>query len=128
MGALELFLREQSYRFWMRWFNNRFFFLHGIILVALGFPLTFYNGQWSTFVFIVGLFMVVTGPFVIIYPEKIRESFSEISLEMGEEAVKWLVLFDSAVRLVIGIVLLYCALVSYFSSSVNISFMRSWYF
>ncbi len=128
MGAIELFLRERSFRFWMRWFAHRLFFLHGIILVLLGFPLTFYNGKWSTFVFIVGLFMVITGPFVIVYPEKIRESFGEISSEMGEETVKKLVLFDSAVRLIIGIIFLYCALSTYLLSSRNVSMMLSWYF
>lgn len=128
MGTIELFLRESSFRFWMRWFEHRLFFLHGIILVLLGFPLTFYNGKWSTFVFIVGLFMVITGPFVIIYPEKIRESFGEISSEMGEETVKKLILFDSAVRLIIGIIFLYCALSTYLLSSRNVSMMLSWYF
>lgn len=127
MGALELAIRERSYRFWMRWFAHRLFFIHGILLVSLGFPLTFYNGKWSTFVFIVGLFMVITGPFVIIYPEKIRESFEEISSEMGEDVVKKLVLFDSATRLVIGIIFLYCALTTYLLSSRNVSMMLSWY-
>lgn len=117
MGAFELYLRERSFQFWIQWFTHRLFFLHGIILILLGFPLTFYNGKWSTFVFLVGLFMVITGPFVIIYPEKIRESLGEISSEMGEETVRRLVLFDSAVRLIIGITFLYCALSTYLFSS-----------
>lgn len=127
MGIVEMILREQSYRFWMQWFSHRLFFLHGVLLVILGFPLTFYNGKWSPFVFGVGLFMVITGPFIIIYPEKIRESFGEISTEMGEDAVKRLVLFDSAVRFVVGLVFLYCALATYFSSAFHASFIRLWY-
>ncbi len=128
MGTAELCLRKRFFQFWMRWFAHRLFFLHGIILVLLGFPLTFYNGKWSTFVFLVGLFMVITGPFVIIYPEKIRESFEDISLEMGEDTVRRLVLFDSAVRLIIGIIFLYCAISTYVLSSENVSMMCLWYF
>ncbi|MCX7679067.1 MAG: hypothetical protein N2316_07585 [Spirochaetes bacterium] len=127
MGITEIALRQQSYKFWMRWFSHKLFFLHGVALVLLGFPLTFYNGKWSTFVFIVGLFMVITGPFIIIYPKKIRESFDEISAEMGEGAVQQLVLFDSAMRLVIGMVFVYCALTTYFSSAFSAFFNFLWY-
>lgn len=110
MGSAELTLRERSFRFWMRWFAHRMFFLHGAVLIALGFPLTFYSGKWSAFVFIVGLFMVLTGPFILIYPEKIRESFSEISSGVGEESLRGLVVFDAAVRVVVGMLFVYCAL------------------
>ncbi len=110
MGSVELTLRERAFRFWMRWFNHRLFFMHGAALIILGFPLTFYNGKWSAFVFIVGLVMVLTGPFILIYPEKIRNSFSEIGSEAGEESLRGLVVFDAAVRVVAGILFVYCTL------------------
>lgn len=110
MGSAELTFRERAFRFWMGWFAHRLFFLHGAVLIALGFPLTFYDGKWSAFVFIVGLIMVLTGPFMLIYPEKIRESFSEISSEAGEESLRGLVVFDAAVRVVVGLLFIYCIL------------------
>lgn len=110
MGSVELTLREHAFRFWMRWFGHRLFFLHGAVLIVLGFPLTFYNGKWSTFVFIAGLLMVLTGPFILIYPEKIRTSFDEIAEEAGEESLRGLVVFDAAVRVVAGVLFIYCAL------------------
>ncbi len=110
MGSVELTFRERAFRFWLKWFRHRFFSLHGVLLIALGFPLTFYKGAWSTFVFIVGLVMVLTGPFILIYPEKMRKSFDDISQEAGDGALRGLVAFDAFARVAIGAAFAWCAM------------------
>ena len=109
-GSTELTFRERAFRFWMRWFSHRLFFLHGALLIVMGFPLTFYNGKWSTFVFITGLVMVMTGPFLLVYPEKFRNNVGEMEQQTGEGAIRGLLIFDAAVRVIVGTLLVYCVL------------------
>ena len=109
-GSVELTLRERAFRFWTRWFSHRLFFLHGALLIITGFPLTFYNGKWSTFVFITGLVLVLTGPFLLVYPDMIKSNIDEITRETGESAIRGLVIFDAVVRIIVGTLLLYCVL------------------
>jgi len=103
-GSLELVFSRQAYRFWEKWVASRFFPLHGILLIAAGLPLTAYSGTFSTFIFIVGLTVVFTGPFVLLYPEKIRSSFRDVSREEGEIFQRRLVRFDGILRILCGVV------------------------
>ena len=114
IGLTELIAPAGSYRLWKRWTWNRFFYIHGIFLIAAGFPLTIYKGHFSGILFVIGLIIVLTGPFVLIYPEKIRGVFSEAEKEMKPESIKQLIYFDSAMRI--------C-----FAAILYISFYRTFY-
>jgi len=75
LGIAELTAPSMMYGFWRKWVSSRFFFIHGMLLIVAGFPLTVYKGEFSGVLFIIGLVIVLSGPFVLIYPEKIKKSF-----------------------------------------------------
>ena len=106
IGLLELMLSSRAFRFWLVWINNPAFPLHGLLLVAGGMPLTMYGGPLSAFVFTMGLFAVFTGPFVLLYPDKIRVAFRQASIEEGEEFQRRLVRIDGFLRCVCGGILI----------------------
>ena len=83
---------------------HRFFPVHGLILIVAGMPLTVYSGTFSTFIFVFGVTVVLTGPFILLYPEKVRASFKEAAVLEGENFRSYLVRFDAIVRLFCGIV------------------------
>lgn len=103
-GLLEFFFSSRAFRFWERWIMHRFFPVHGLFLIVAGMPLTAYNGTFSTFIFVFGVTVVLTGPFILLYPEKIRASFKEAAALEGENFQSYLVRFDAIVRLFCGIV------------------------
>ncbi len=102
LGTIELSFPERAFRAWKRWVENRFFPLHGVLLIAVGFPLTFYRGPFAGAVFSVGLFIVVTAPFIIVYPEKIRKMFHEVDSGISPAGIKTMVLFEAFVRIAVG--------------------------
>ena len=103
-GSLELFFGRRASSFWEKWIENRFFPLHGLLLIAGGLPLTAYNGTFSTFIFAVGLTVVFTGPFILLYPDKIRSSFREVSHDEGQNFKQRLVRFDGILRILCGLI------------------------
>jgi hypothetical protein len=109
-GLAEVTNPRKFYSYWSRWINHRLFFLHGIFLIILGFPLVFYKGYLSLVVYIFGCTALFTGPFIIIYPEKLREFYSSLVLEMEWENLEKLVYSDGALRISLGVFLIYCYL------------------
>jgi hypothetical protein len=111
-GTVELVMPARMFAFWKAWVGNRFFFLHGAFLIALGFPLTCYNNApMSTFVFGFGLVLVFTGPFLLIYANRIRKLFTATTTDMDESSIRHLVFFDAGIRLIIGAAFVYSYLV-----------------
>jgi len=104
-GLTELAAPVKSYGLWKRWIGNRYFFVHGFFLIAAGFPLTIYGGYFSGILFAIGLIIALTGPFVLIYPEKIRAIFDEAGKDFNEMSVKKLMYFDAAMRVVFSLIL-----------------------
>ena len=104
-GAVELAAPVKAYRYWRGWINNRFFPVHGIILMAGGFPLTIYSGYLSGILFFIGLFIVLTGPFILLYPEKIRKAFDEAEIDLTEGGIRKLIYFDSVMRIGFAVIL-----------------------
>ncbi|HON78720.1 MAG TPA: hypothetical protein PK544_09540 [Spirochaetota bacterium] len=102
IGIFELLMPGKAFLAWKKWSRNRFFFLHGLMLITIGFPMTFYKGAFSAAVFVIGLIIVLTGPFVLLYPEKIREMFHVMSTEMPEQSVHRIVLFEGIIRIIVG--------------------------
>ena len=106
IGLFELLMPGKAFLAWKKWSGNKFFFLHGLILITAGFPMTFYKGVFSTAIFIIGLTIVLTGPFVLLYPEKIRDMFRVMSVEMPEQRVQRIVLFEGVIRIIVGALLI----------------------
>jgi hypothetical protein len=104
LGLLELVFPMKAFAAWKKWSSNRFFFLHGIVLIAGGFPLTLYRGPLSTLIFIMGFIVVVTGPFLLIYPEKFRGMFGSIEDEISPVGIKKMIITEALVRILAGIV------------------------
>ena len=108
----EILFPHRSFNIWNTWISNRFFPLHGALLIFAGFPLIAYKGYLSSIIFYIGLVVVLSGPFVLIYPEKIREAFSYSSETFKENSLKKIVRFDAVMRLVTAAIL--C--ISYYKS------------
>jgi hypothetical protein len=102
-GVLEISMPLRAFVFWRRWSSSRFFFFHGILLIAAGFPLTLYEGPLSPVIFTMGLLAALTGPFVLIYPEKFRMIFSSVGEEMKNAGIKKMVYVEGFVRIAAGI-------------------------
>jgi len=103
-GALEVSLPLRAFALWWRWSSSRFFFVHGILLIAAGFPLTLYDGPLSGVIFVMGLLAALSGPFVLIYPGKLRMMFESLAVEMKDESIKKMVYIEGSVRIAAGII------------------------
>lgn len=106
LGAVECAVPRRAFSLWKRWSAHRLFFLHGAFLIGAGFPLILYRGPLSTPIFIIGVVIVLTGPFILIYPEKFRDMFSSFEKEMGPERIPALMRTESIIRIALGAVLL----------------------
>ena len=102
IGIGELLMPGKAFFLWKKWAGNRFFFLHGLMLIAAGFPLTFYKGVFSTAIFAVGLIIVLTGPFILLYPEKVRDMFETMAAEMPDQGIQRIVIFEGVIRTMAG--------------------------
>lgn len=104
-GIAELSAPSFLYSLWRRWISSRFFFIHGLLLIAAGFPLTIYKGEFSGILFFIGLIIVLTGPFVLLYPEKIKRSFYEAEAEIEKKQLIRFIYIDSVLRLGFALIL-----------------------
>ncbi len=112
VGLVELLLPSVMMKIWRYWVSHRLFFLYGILLMAAGFPLTIYNGaRFETIIFIIGLVVVFTGPFVLLYPHKMGGLFLQGMEEMSPRGRTIAILFDAAVRITAGLICVFSALV-----------------
>jgi len=107
ISIMEFVFPGRSFRLWNFWISNRFFPVHGAFLIFTGFPLIMYKGYLSSIIFYIGLVVVLSGPFVLIYPEKIREAFSFSSETFKEQNLKKIVRFDAFVRLITSVILIF---------------------
>ncbi len=104
LGLLEMSMPLRAFRLWKWWAGNRFFFLHGIMLIVVGFPLTVYHGPLETAVFVVGLFIVFSGPFILLFPEKFKKTFEMAEEEMKERGgERRVVFFEAFMRIAAGL-------------------------
>lgn len=116
VGIIELLMPDRCYILWKKWIDNRYFPVHGILLIAAGLPLTVYNGTLSGIIFVLGIIIVLTGPFILIYPEKTRSAFQSIPDEIGQKNIKNIMRLDALARVSIGILLFTC----YFINSQSV--------
>ncbi len=104
VGGIEVIIPQRAFRFWQKWVSTKLFFLHGLILIAAGFPLTVYNGPLSTVLFVFGLLAVLMGPFILIYPEKIRQMFLAMGKELKDHDITRIIYAEGLLRIAAGII------------------------
>ena len=66
-------------------------------------PITLFDGFLSGLVFVIGCIVVLTGPFILLYPEKINQMFNSASEEMKEQGIKKIVYFEAVIRILTGV-------------------------
>ncbi len=110
-GITEIIMPLRTFALWKRWTAHRFFYLHGLLLIAAGFPLTLYENPDHRFlastIFVIGLIAVFSGPLLLLYPEKIRNLFRQISEENETRSVKRIIYTDAILRILIGGIFIY---------------------
>lgn len=105
ISAAEFIFPARAFDTWSSWSASRFFPFHGALLILAGMPLTIYKGYLSSVIFYIGLVVVLSGPFVLIYPEKVREAFSYSSEEFTGSSLKKIIRFDALLRLATSAIL-----------------------
>ena len=105
IGILELILPTRMLQLWIKISSSKLYFLYGIVLILAGFPLTQVpsSNPLSIPLFIVGLIVVFSGPFILIYPEKIRNLFFQGLDELGQTGSRFALIVDAIARIAIGI-------------------------
>jgi uncharacterized protein YjeT (DUF2065 family) len=67
-----------------------------------------YRGPLSEIIFIIGAVLALSGPFILIYPEKIRTMFNSISEEMDDAGVRRIIYIDALLRILAGVLFVAC--------------------
>lgn len=106
VGVLELTFPARAFAFWRDWARHRLFSIYGFALVALGFPLTIYDGPLSGIIFVFGIITMLMGPFIILYPHKFREIYDDMEAEMDGDSMLRLLRAEAMLRVVMGAVCL----------------------
>jgi len=108
MGTIELIMSERAFRRWKAWIRHRLFFIHGGLLIILGLPLACLKpASLPTAVFVIGLAFVFTGPFILLYADRLRKVFLSTVDDLDPRSIKGLMLADGLVRIAAGVILMY---------------------
>jgi hypothetical protein len=106
-ALLEFFFPEKMYGLQRSWIFCRWYPLHGIILSAGALPLTFFRDTAAgKAMMAAGIVVVLTGPFIFFYTEKVREIFKETEEEIGANRKK-LMYLDAVVRAALAILMIF---------------------
>lgn len=105
IGFLELVMPTQMLKLWIKVSSSRMYFFYGIVLIAGGFPLTIVpsSNPLSTPLFIIGLIVVFSGPFILIYPDKVKNLFFQGIDELGQKGSRFALIIDAMARIAAGI-------------------------
>jgi hypothetical protein len=98
MAFMGFFSPFRTFLMWKSWVLNKFFPMHGIALIFIGLPLTVYKGYLSKIIFIIGLTVVFTGPFILIYPEKFKKVFENSDDIFNKTEIKAMIFLDASLR------------------------------
>ena len=104
-GFSELILPVRVFKLWKIWVLSKYFPVHGIFLIACGFPLVIFKGYLEVIIFWIGVFMILTGPFLLVYPEKVRDVFKTAENDFTPRDLRIMVYVDSVIRLAAGIII-----------------------
>ena len=114
IGLAELLTPPRMYKLLKKLISSKYFFIYGFLLICAGFPLTLYKGELSGILFYIGLFIVLTGPFVIIYPDKLKNSFYEAEIEIKQMSLYKLICFEAFMRIGFSLILFFSYYKTYF--------------
>lgn len=114
IGLAELLAPPRMYKVLKKLISSKYFFIYGFLLICAGFPLTLYKGELSGILFYIGLFIVLTGPFVIIYPDKLKNSFHEAEIEIKSESLYKFIYFEAFIRIGFSLILFFSYYKTYF--------------
>jgi len=102
-GLLGILRPLRVFEQWKRLISHRFFFLHGALLIALGLPLTCNNHSVTGhIIFTIGIIVVFTGPFILLYATRVRQLFLTTTAEMNPVSIRRMIYFDAGVRIAVG--------------------------
>ncbi|HNU92318.1 MAG TPA: hypothetical protein PKO25_10650 [Spirochaetota bacterium] len=108
MGCIEAIVPAKSLALWRRWISHRLFFLHGAMLIVAGLPLTCAGGSSvGCIVFWLGVVMVFTGPFILLYADRVRSLFLSTVDELRPASARRLILIDAALRATLGLFMVF---------------------
>jgi hypothetical protein len=103
----ELILPDKLYSLQKRWIQHPLFPLHGLLLMIGGFPLLVFRETLSGKIMMgIGLVVVFSGPFILIFPDKMQNIFLHTDKEI-EGNRRTLIYIDAIVRFLCGILSLY---------------------
>jgi hypothetical protein len=98
LAIIGFFFPYRTFMVWKKWAMSRFFPMHGVTLILVGLPLTVYKGYMSSIIFVIGLFIVFTGPFILIYPEKVKSIFEKSDEVFSSTEIKAMIFLDAFLR------------------------------
>jgi len=107
LGLVEFILPKAMLTLWTKIILSKAFWVYGLILIILGFPLTQLTSNiFSVPIFIIGVCMVFFGPFVIIYPDTFRNLFIRSLNELSPNGNLLLLHVDAIAQMAIGTLLI----------------------
>jgi uncharacterized membrane protein len=105
---VQLLIPERIYSIWKKWISHRFFRAHGAIIMIGGLPLTFFReGIAGKIMLCIGLFVVFMGPFILLFPNKMRDLYIRTESDIEEEDKKGIIYFDALTRGISGAIFVY---------------------
>jgi hypothetical protein len=108
MGVSGIIFPMRMFSLWQKWIAHRYFFLHGIILIILGLPLTLYHDSFiGRMTFLCGIVAVLTGPFIIIYSNNLKRVFLETSDDLNTAVVRKMIYVDAIIRITVAALFIY---------------------
>jgi hypothetical protein len=110
---VEIIIPKRIYSIWRKWITHRFFRIHGAVIMFGGLPLTlFREGLAGMIMFGIGIFVVFMGPFILLFPNNVRDLYINTESDIEEEDRKGIIYFDALTRGVAGAIFIY-AIVQY---------------
>jgi hypothetical protein len=105
---VELAIPKKIYSIWKQWISHRFFRIHGILIIFGGLPLTFFReGISGKIMFCIGIFVVFMGPFILLFPNKMRDLYLSAETSIEDEDKKGIIYFDAVTRGISGAIFIY---------------------
>ena len=113
ISAIEFSAADKVFRLWKSWIFHPLFPVHGLLLACGGLPLTFFRDTVSgKIMFCVGLVVVLTGPFIMLFPGRIRTMFTltEQEFRQEDEPMDGLIYLDAVIKGACGIFFIFTIL------------------
>lgn len=99
-ALFELIMPERCISLWHGFIQTKILPLYGIVLMIGGFPLTqYYQTLPGKALFAVGIVVVFTGPFILLFPEHFRKVFDRVTDESTPAELRKIAWSDAVMRL-----------------------------